>query len=104
MTEVIYWIASLWVLVEAMNKIERVSNGVQGVLKASWRDQAEMLVAILAWGCLCLGAAAAVSKPILTLPWPLLGDMFIMLGTALLLVRTRFCKWLFHQFGEDRRT
>lgn len=97
--QIAHWLAGLIVLAEALNKLERVTpfapnmtphNRLVDALKA------------LAWMLLAMGAAGAVAAPVLLalgvqsmhvpmlpLERPTLAETLVLLGFAVLIVRTR---------------
>ena len=87
--DVLHWMAGLIVLAEALNKLERVDllDG-PATVRERWADGLKAL----AWGLLALGAGGAVVAPLLPsvgLARPTLGEAMVMLGFAVLIVRTR---------------
>lgn len=98
----IHWFAGLLVLAEALNKLERTAPCRPGL---DLRERATEWLKALAWLLLALGGAGAVLAPLMpVLPmerigtlWPLLmpmqaptlQDTCIVLGFAVLIVRTR---------------
>lgn len=99
---VIYWLAGLLVLAEALNKLERTAPCRHGL---TGRERATEWLKALAWLLLAFGGAGAVLAPLM--PWlpmdriggmspllmptqpPTLQDVCIVLGFAVLIVRTR---------------
>lgn len=99
---VIHWLAGLLVLAEALNKLERTAPCRRGL---GARERATELLKALAWLLLAFGGAGAVLAPLM--PWlpiertgvlwpqlmptqnPTLQDVCIVLGFAVLIVRTR---------------
>lgn len=84
---VIHWLAGFIVLAEALNKLERAAPCRPGVLGWRWRIT-EWLKAI-AWMLLAVGGAGALITPLLPMERPTLQDLCVMLGFAVLIVRTR---------------
>lgn len=84
--EVVHFVSGLIVLAEALNKLERTCPLQPGM--RSRRRAVEWLKAI-AWALLAIGAAGAVITPLLPLEKPTLQDAAMMLGFAVLIVRTR---------------
>jgi hypothetical protein len=82
----LHWLSGWVVLSEALNKLERSSVFERG---ACLRRRLVVLLKVLGWMLLALGAVVAVAGPVLGLPGPNLGDAAVMLGFALLIVRTR---------------
>jgi hypothetical protein len=83
----LHWIAGFIVLAEALNKLERTAPCRRGVL--GWRRRATEWLKVLAWLLLAMGGAGAVITPLLPLERPTLQDLCIVLGFAVLIVRTR---------------
>lgn len=97
---IIHWLAGLVVLAEALNKLERVDPMACGL---SPHDRVVDSLKALAWLLLAFGAGGAVATPLLEacgvihipsfLPpifeRPSLNDTAMMLGFAVLIVRTR---------------
>lgn len=97
--QVIHFLAGLLVVAEALNKLERTTP------LASDQCRYARLLSVLkgaAWALLALGSAGAVAAPLLLslgvqshdlpllrLERPLLGEAAMMLGFAVLIVRTR---------------
>lgn len=82
----LYWLAGVVTLAEALNKLERTAP-----LRADLAPR-ERLVEVLkaiAWSLLALGAGGALVSPFLGLPTPTPADVCIVVGFAVLIVRTR---------------
>lgn len=99
--QILHWVAGFIVLAEALNKLERSCPMARGL---DARARIVMLLKTTAWLLLALGAGIAVLAPLLSplsmtgshyyLPLlhmerPTLGDAAVMLGFAVLIVRTR---------------
>lgn len=84
--ELLHLMSGLIVLAEALNKLERTCPLRPGMRPR--RRAVEWLKAI-AWALLAIGAAGAVITPLLPLEKPTLQDTAMMLGFAVLIVRTR---------------
>ena len=89
MTPVVYTLhilAGLIVLAEALNKLERTNpfdRDLHGrALVVCW-------LKMLGWMLLAAGSAGAVAWPMLDEPPPCLQDIFVQVGFALLVVRSR---------------
>lgn len=82
----IHWLAGLIVLAEALNKLERTSPTRPGICK---RERLLAWLKAVAWGLLAIGGAGAVITPLMQMDAPSLQDMCILLGSAVLIVRTR---------------
>lgn len=95
-----HWVAGFVVLAEALNKMARVDLFAAAL--ASWRELVTELLKGIAWLSLGLGAGGAVATPLLlllgvpSLDTPLqrlepatLAETLVLLGFAVLIVRTR---------------
>lgn len=95
-TAALHWIAALLVLIEALNKLDRMP--VHQMARQGWRERVETLLKMAAWAPLALGGAGVVVAPLFG--WPRgLADTLLVAGLALLLVRGRVQEQL---FGEAR--
>lgn len=83
---VAHWFSGLVVLAEALNKLERLQVRWRGV--STWA-RAALLLKLLAWVCLAIGAAGAVAGPLVAAPRPQLDDVVMIAGFAILIIRTR---------------
>lgn len=83
---VLHWVAGFIVLAEALNKLERTAPCRPGLGR---RARATELLKAIAWALLAVGGAGAVITPLLPLERPTLQDLCVMLGFAVLIVRTR---------------
>ena len=83
---VLYWLAGLITLAEALNKLERTEPLRRGL---TWRERLTEGLKALAWCLLAMGGAGVVAGPLLQLPPPTLEDACVALGFAVLIVRTR---------------
>lgn len=94
-----HWLAGLIVLAEALNKLERTAPFAPGL---SWRKRVVDALKALAWLLLAIGAGGAVATPLLlamgippapfdylTHAQPTLAETAVLLGFAVLIVRTR---------------
>lgn len=97
--QIIHWLAGLVVLAEALNKMERTAPCARGL--TPHQRLVDGLKA-LAWLLLAIGAGGAVAAPVLLsmgvqshqmplmrLEHPTLGETAVLLGFAVLIVRTR---------------
>lgn len=97
--QILHWLAGLIILAEALNKLERSCPFAAGLTR---RQRLVAALKAAAWVLLALGAGAAVAEPLLMVPGvhngylpllhlerPTLGDAAVMLGFAVLIVRTR---------------
>ncbi|MDY0748494.1 hypothetical protein SNE35_28600 [Paucibacter sp. R3-3] len=82
----LYTLGGLVVLAEALNKLERVNPLATSMAP---RERCTETLKALAWVLLGLGAAGAVFTPLLGLEPPTWQDVFIVVGFAVLIVRTR---------------
>lgn len=82
----VHWLAGLVVLAEALNKLERTQPCRRG-LRA--RERATEWLKAIAWALLAMGGAGAFITPFFPLEAPTLQDMCVVLGFAVLIVRTR---------------
>lgn len=104
----IHWTAGIIILAEALNKLERTDlfDSRTGLLMRLWglawlltpwwwkRHQVIKSIKLIAWVFLATGAASAVATPFMQLEPPTLQDASVLLGFALLIVRTRFKEFL----------
>ena len=84
---VLHWVAGFIVLAEALNKLERTAPCRRGAL--GWRVRTTEWLKAIAWALLAVGGAGALITPLLPMERPTLQDMCVMLGFAVLIVRTR---------------
>ena len=97
--ELPHMLAGLVVLAEALNKLERTDPFAQGM---SRHDRLVDCLKALAWALLALGAGGAVaaplllslgvhsgSMPLMRLEHPTVAETSVLLGFAVLIVRTR---------------
>jgi hypothetical protein len=85
--DLLHWICAVIVAAEALNKIER-SYPLQRGLSA--RARFVLVLKVLAWCLLAIGAGGALVTPLLRLETPTLQDAAVMGGFALLIIRSRF--------------
>jgi len=83
---VVHWVSGVIVLAEALNKLERTAPCRAGL---TTRQRATEWLKALAWALLALGGAGALITPLLPLERPTLQDACVLLGFAVLIVRTR---------------
>lgn len=81
--QIIHFTAGLLLLAEALNKLERTSPLRPGLKP---RERATEWLKALAWSLLALGGSGAVIAPAQT---PTLPDVCVIVGFAVLIVRTR---------------
>lgn len=82
----IYWVAGFIVLAEALNKLERTAPLTYGL---GWRKRTTEWLKAIAWMLLAVGGAGAVASPLLPHERPSTQDVCVILGFAVLIVRTR---------------
>lgn len=83
---ILHWVAGFIVLAEALNKLERTAPCAAGLTP---RERVTVWLKGFAWLLLGLGGAGALITPLLPLERPTLQDVCVMLGFAVLIVRTR---------------
>ncbi len=83
---VVHWVSGLIVLAEALNKLERTAPCRRGLAP---RERATEWLKAIAWALLAVGGAGAFITPLLPLETPTLQDACVLLGFAVLIVRTR---------------
>ncbi|WP_367846994.1 hypothetical protein [Rhodoferax sp. WC2427] len=83
----LHWFAGLIVFAESLNKLERTAPLAPGLTRpqriAAWLKCA-------AWLLLSAGGAGALVTPLMRLEPPTLQDVALILGFAILIIRTRF--------------
>lgn len=79
-------LAGLIIVAEALNKLERTNPFARGM---TLHERVTDSLKALAWALLALGGACAVATPALALPAPTLRDVSVLVGFAVLIVRTR---------------
>ena len=84
--QALHWLAGLLVLAEALNKLQRAEPCARGL---SLRERATVWLKVAAWLLLAVGGAGALATPLMHLQPPTLQDACVMLGFAVLIVRTR---------------
>lgn len=84
--QLVHWLAGLVVLAEALNKLERTAPCAPGLTP---RERLVDWLKAIAWALLAIGGAGAVITPLMRLDVPSLQDMCVVLGFAVLIVRTR---------------
>ena len=82
----LHWLSGIVVLAEALNKLERTAPLCYGLTP---RERATEWLKALAWALLAMGGAGAVITPLIPLEKPTLQDACVMLGFAVLIIRTR---------------
>lgn len=86
MLTAVYVICGLIILAEALNKLERTSPLADGL---DLRQRVSMWLKAAAWSCMAVGSAGAIVTPLLPLEHPSIQDVLMVLGCAVLIVRTR---------------
>lgn len=98
--QIVNWLSGLVVLAEALNKLERTCPVAPGLTR---HERLVDGLKALAWALLAIGAAGAVASPVLLelgvqrtfsgelmrLERPTLAETCVLLGFAVLIVRTR---------------
>lgn len=82
----VHWTCGIVVLAEALNKLERTDPCRRGI---SARVRITEWLKAVAWAFLAMGGAGAVITPLIPLEQPTLQDACVLLGFAVLIVRTR---------------
>ena len=82
----VHFVSAVIVLIEALNKLERTSICAPGITP---RARITACLKGAAWGLLAVGAASGIITPLLRLPPPTFDDACIVLGFAVLIIRTR---------------
>lgn len=83
---IVYLVAGLVVFAEALNKLERTAPCRPGL---AWRERVTEWLKAIAWMFLAVGGAGALASPLLPELPPSMQDICIVLGFAVLIVRTR---------------
>lgn len=97
--QILHWLAGFIILAESLNKLERTHPMAPGLTR---RQRLVDVLKLVAWTLLALGGGAAVAAPLLLvlgvhsgqllllhLEHPLLAETAVLLGFAVLIVRTR---------------
>lgn len=84
--QILHWLAGLITVAEALNKLERTAPLAAGL---DGRERVTEWLKALAWALLAIGGAGAVITPVLHLEPPTLQDASVLVGFAVLIVRTR---------------
>lgn len=82
----VHWVSGVIVLAEALNKLERTAPCRRGL---NPRERATEWLKAIAWVLLALGGGGAFLTPLIPLEHPTLQDACVLLGFAVLIVRTR---------------
>lgn len=83
---VVYWVAGFIVLAEALNKLERTAPCRRGL---AWRVRTTEWLKAIAWMLLAVGGAGALASPVIPDSRPDAASVCVILGFAVLIVRTR---------------
>lgn len=86
LVQLMHWLAGLIVFAEAMNKLERTDPLAKGLCL---RARLVVWLKVIAWLLLGVGAGGALITPLLHLDRPTLQDACVILGFAVLIIRTR---------------
>ena len=97
--QILHWVSALVVLAESLNKLERSAPCAPGL---NAHDRLVVVLKSLAWMLLAMGSGVALAAPVmLAMGWPgdyqpalqlerpTASDTAVMLGFAVLIVRTR---------------
>lgn len=82
----VHWVAGVVVLAEALNKLYRTAPNAPGLTP---RERLVEALKALAWMLLAGGAGGAFARPLINLPLPGLDHVCVLVGFAVLIVRTR---------------
>ena len=82
----IHWLAGVVVLAEALNTLQRTAPHALGLIP---RQRLVETLKAIAWLLLAGGAGGAVARPLISLPVPGVDQVCLLLGFAVLIVRTR---------------
>ena len=82
-----HFVAGLIVLAEALNKLERCAPFARGICG---RARFAAALKCIAWILLAMGGAGAMVTPLMQLDAPTLQDCAVIVGFAVLIVRSRF--------------
>ncbi len=83
---VLYVLAGLVVLAEALNKLEQLTPRKRGL---AVRERLHDIVQAAAWSALAVGAFLALISPFYELAAPDLQDVLVLLGVAVLIIHRR---------------
>lgn len=83
---VLHFVAGLVVLAEGLNKLHRTDPFQPGL---GWLLRLVVILKVIAWLLLTMGAAGAVATPLLQLQPATLQDVVLILGFAILIIRSR---------------
>lgn len=82
----VHWLSGLVVLAESLNKLERSAPWALGL---SFKERVSVWLKCIAWLLLSMGGAGALITPLMHLDPPTLQDVAMILGFAILIIRTR---------------
>jgi len=83
----LHWLAGLIVVAESLNKLERTAPFAPGL---SHHQRIAAWLKAAAWLLLSAGGAGALVTPLMRLEPPTLQDVAMIVGFAILIIRTRF--------------
>ena len=92
--QTLHWIAGLIILAEALNKLERTQPFARG-LDVTARLSAWLK--LFAWMLLAIGGAGALITPLMQLEPATLQDAAVIVGFAMLVIRSRFKERRMHR-------
>lgn len=84
--DLVHFVAGFVALAESLNKLERCHPLRCGL---GWRRGVTEWLKAVAWAFLAIGSAGALATPFLPMEKPALQDALVLLGFAVLIVRTR---------------
>lgn len=84
--QTMHCLAGVIVVAEALNKLERTTPCARGLTP---RQRVLAWLKAVAWVLMTLGGAGAIVTPLLSLETPTLQDVAVIVGFAVLIVRSR---------------
>lgn len=84
--QLLHWLAGIVVLAESLNKLQRTAPFTSGL---SSKARIALCLKALAWLLLALGGAGALVTPLMRLEPATLQDVCVIVGFAVLIIRTR---------------
>lgn len=82
----LHFVAGLVVLAEGLNKLHRTDPFMPGL---GWLQRVVIFLKLIAWLLLTMGAGGAVATPLLQLQPATLQDVAVIVGFAILIIRSR---------------